>query len=128
MRFGPFGNTPHPLSERPRIHCRNDIVSNQGVRKHYSLLHNLSCRRYEAILCCETSPPLAATFGEAIRPSIPVLGIIVPEMGTVASAGTSVADALFTSTQQRVLGILFGHPERSFFANEIFAQAGTGRG
>ncbi|HEY2090953.1 MAG TPA: nucleotidyltransferase domain-containing protein [Thermoanaerobaculia bacterium] len=41
---------------------------------------------------------------------------------------TSIADALFSRTQQRVLGILFGQPERSFFANEIFQKAGTGRG
>ncbi len=41
---------------------------------------------------------------------------------------TSVADALFTLTQQRVLGLLFGQPERSFFAREIveLAESGTG--
>jgi len=60
--------------------------------------------------------------------NLPVTGMIVPEMGTNPSRSTSIEDALFTSTQQRVLGILFGHPERSFFASEIFAQAGTGRG
>lgn len=41
---------------------------------------------------------------------------------------TSVADALFSRTQQRVLGILYGNPERSFFATEIFERAGSGRG
>ncbi len=41
---------------------------------------------------------------------------------------TSIADALFSRTRQRVLGILFGQPERSFFATEIFRRAGTGRG
>ena len=40
----------------------------------------------------------------------------------------TIADALFSRTQQRVLGILFGEPDRSFFANEIFQRAGTGRG
>ena len=40
----------------------------------------------------------------------------------------SLADALFSSTQQRVLGILYGDPERSFFATEIFKRAGSGRG
>jgi predicted nucleotidyltransferase len=53
--------------------------------------------------------------------------MIVPGMGTPARR-TSIADALFSRTQQRVLGILFGQPERSFFANEIFQKAGTGRG
>lgn len=49
-------------------------------------------------------------------------------MGTTPEPSVSIGDALFTGTQQRVLGILFGHPERSFFASEIFAQAGSGRG
>ncbi|HYC93429.1 MAG TPA: nucleotidyltransferase domain-containing protein [Thermoanaerobaculia bacterium] len=40
----------------------------------------------------------------------------------------SLADALFSGTRQRVLGLLFGHPERSFFATEIFQRAGSGRG
>lgn len=39
-----------------------------------------------------------------------------------------LADALFTKGQQRVLGVLFGNPDRSFFATEIFSLAGTGRG
>jgi predicted nucleotidyltransferase len=39
-----------------------------------------------------------------------------------------VADALFSRTQQRVLGLLYGSPERSFFATEIFERAGAGRG
>jgi predicted nucleotidyltransferase len=41
---------------------------------------------------------------------------------------TSLADALFSRTQQRVLGILYGNPERSFFATEIFDRVGSGRG
>ena len=40
----------------------------------------------------------------------------------------SVADALFTSTQQRVLGLLFGQPNRSFFLTEIVQIANIGRG
>jgi predicted nucleotidyltransferase len=46
-------------------------------------------------------------------------------MGTI-SAGLS--DALFTKTQQRVLGLLFGNPDRSFYANEIVRLAGSGTG
>lgn len=38
------------------------------------------------------------------------------------------AEVLFTKTQQRVLGLLFGHPDRSFFANEIVRHAGVGIG
>lgn len=39
-----------------------------------------------------------------------------------------LADALFTSTQQRVLGYLFNQPERSFFASELIGLAGGGSG
>jgi predicted nucleotidyltransferase len=39
-----------------------------------------------------------------------------------------LADALFSSTQQRVLGLLFGQPNRSFYANEVIALAGSGSG
>jgi len=41
---------------------------------------------------------------------------------------TSVADALFSKGQQRVLAVLFGNPGRSFYANEIIALAGSGTG
>ena len=39
-----------------------------------------------------------------------------------------VADALFTMSRQRVLAILFGNPDRSFYANEIIRLAGAGTG
>jgi predicted nucleotidyltransferase len=44
------------------------------------------------------------------------------------SIAMSIADALFTTTQQRLLGLLYGHPEKSFYTNEIrrWAQVGTG--
>ncbi|MGL6040922.1 MAG: nucleotidyltransferase domain-containing protein, partial [Deefgea sp.] len=37
-------------------------------------------------------------------------------------------DALFTKSQQRVLAVLFGQPQRSFYANEIITLAGGGSG
>ena len=40
----------------------------------------------------------------------------------------SLAGTLFTRSQQRVLGILFGQPERSFHVNEIIELANIGRG
>lgn len=40
----------------------------------------------------------------------------------------ALANTLFTKGQQRVLRLLFGHPERSFFANEIIRQTGGGAG
>jgi len=39
-----------------------------------------------------------------------------------------LAGALFTGTQQRVLGLLFGQPDRSFYATEIIALADVGSG
>jgi predicted nucleotidyltransferase len=41
---------------------------------------------------------------------------------------SSLADALFSTTQQRVLGLLFGQPERSFYATELIGLAGAGSG
>lgn len=38
------------------------------------------------------------------------------------------ADALFTKTQQRVLAVLFGQTDRSFYANEIIGLAASGSG
>lgn len=43
-------------------------------------------------------------------------------------AATSLADALFTTTQQRVLALLFGQPARSFFASELIQLTGSGSG
>lgn len=45
-----------------------------------------------------------------------------------ATGHTTLADALFTSTQQKVLGLLFGQPERSFFVTQIMELARSGRG
>ncbi|MEE2732509.1 MAG: nucleotidyltransferase domain-containing protein [Pseudomonadota bacterium] len=39
-----------------------------------------------------------------------------------------LADALFTRTQQQVLGLLFTHPDQSFYLNEVVRHAGVGRG
>jgi predicted nucleotidyltransferase len=64
-------------------------------------------------------------------PTVPFLGIFMPKMGSVKKAhppATSLADALFTGTQQRVLALLFGQPARSFYANELIGLAGMGSG
>jgi len=44
------------------------------------------------------------------------------------AAGSGIADALFTKVQQRVLAVLFGNHERSFYGNELIALAGSGSG
>lgn len=66
---------------------------------------------------------------------IPELGIFLPNMGIkrrantkAAAPGGSMADVLFSGTQQRVLGLLFGQPTRSYYATELIALAGIGSG
>ncbi len=39
-----------------------------------------------------------------------------------------LSEALFSKTQRRVMGLLFGNPSRSYYANEIIRFAGTGVG
>lgn len=60
--------------------------------------------------------------------SRPVARIHGPAAHAAAPARTSVADALFTATQQRVLSLLFGQPERSFFTKELIELTGGGSG
>lgn len=43
-------------------------------------------------------------------------------------ASTSLADALFPKVRQRVLAVLFGTPDHSFYANEVIALAQSGSG
>ena len=57
----------------------------------------------------------------------------MPNMGMRAKTAspethTNLADALFSTTQQRVLAYLFGQPKRSFFATELIGLAGGGSG
>src|SRR5690348_5530000 len=82
---------------------------------------------------------------------MPKTGIIMPNMGstrkrlpaktqlgvreapasyTVRSdaVATGLANALFTTTQQRVLGALYGQPQRSFTVSELIASTGAGSG
>ncbi len=61
--------------------------------------------------------------------NVPESGMIIPEMGTISiPTRTGLADALFTPVQQRVLGLLFGQPERRFQSGELIrlAHGGTG--
>ncbi len=60
--------------------------------------------------------------------NIPNLGRNLPNMGIETTKQTSLADALLTRGQQRVLGILFAEPDRSFPATELIARAGVGTG
>jgi predicted nucleotidyltransferase len=54
----------------------------------------------------------------------------MPKMGRKAKVEvrSGLADALFSTTQQRVLGLLFGQPDRSFYATELIGLSGGGSG
>lgn len=61
------------------------------------------------------------------------MGSNIPRMGRKQNGpegrqAGSLADALFSKTQQRVLGLLFGQPERSFYATELIGLLGVGSG
>jgi predicted nucleotidyltransferase len=53
----------------------------------------------------------------------PIMGISIEPLKP-----SSLADVLFPKVRQRVLAVLFGMPDRSFYANEVIglAQSGTG--
>lgn len=67
---------------------------------------------------------------------IPKTGYIIPIMGIKSAApkpqsrtpSRGLGDALFAKVQQRVLGVLFGNPRRSFYANEVIGLARSGTG
>jgi predicted nucleotidyltransferase len=48
--------------------------------------------------------------------------------GRMGKARGGLADALFAKVRQRVLGVLFGNPRRSFYANEVIGLARSGTG
>ncbi|MEA2339907.1 MAG: hypothetical protein QOE82_3914 [Thermoanaerobaculia bacterium] len=56
--------------------------------------------------------------------------MLVPKMGTQSrkEPASAIASALFTPVQQRVLGMLFGQPERRFQSAELIRLAGSGTG
>jgi len=60
------------------------------------------------------------------------MGSNMPKMGMTKakriSGQPSLASALFSTTQQRVLGLLFGQPDRSFYATELIALTLGGSG
>lgn len=53
--------------------------------------------------------------------------MIIPDMGTIAKS-PSLADALFSPVQQRVLALFFSQPDRRFQTNEIIRLVDSGTG
>jgi predicted nucleotidyltransferase len=54
--------------------------------------------------------------------------VYFPQIGDEAMERVSIANALFSKVQQRVLALIFGHPERSFYTSEIVRSVHSGRG
>lgn len=64
---------------------------------------------------------------------MPISGTIMPDMGMYKNQSEpnpplTMADALYSRTQQSVLGLLFGQPDKSFYTNEIIKKSGGGSG
>jgi predicted nucleotidyltransferase len=62
---------------------------------------------------------------------MPNLGILIPIMGISSTSPpptTSLADALFSGTRQRLIGLLFGQAGRSFYATELIGLTKSGSG
>jgi predicted nucleotidyltransferase len=53
---------------------------------------------------------------------------MVPNMGRMQTNSPGLAGALFSSVQQRVLGLLLGQPDRDFSTSEVIRHAGAGTG
>lgn len=56
------------------------------------------------------------------------VGETLTQYAVSAAPRIGLADALFTTGQQRVLGLLFGQPQRSFTVSDIIAVTGAGSG
>jgi predicted nucleotidyltransferase len=62
---------------------------------------------------------------------MPILGIFMPNMGIQANQklpASGLADALFSGTRQRLIGLLFGQVGRSFYATELIGLTKSGSG
>jgi predicted nucleotidyltransferase len=103
---------------------RAATLADQELRAYRNVLKSPSSGRFWSSAACGTA-------GLAI---VPKSGTIIPEMGTHkpapdhATTTTGLAGALFTPVQQRVLGLLFGQPQRRFQSVELIRLAGSGTG
>ena len=59
---------------------------------------------------------------------LPKLGCIIPNLGMKTMDAISISNALFSKVQQRVLALIFGQPERSFYMSEIVRNVHSGTG
>ncbi len=103
----------------------------EGCRVPF-LLHG-ECHGVDAIQVCSEGLRISSTTVEAAEQSdlaiVPISGIIIPNMGMKARPTHSgLAEALFSPVQMKVLGLLFGQPERVFQSAELIRLADSGTG
>ena len=60
-------------------------------------------------------------------PQIPILGILIPNMGRTKTA-SAIGEALYGQTRQAVLRLFFGQPDRRFLQKEVIGRIGLGSG
>ncbi len=53
---------------------------------------------------------------------------MIPSMGLFDTSMASMADALFTQSQQKMLGLLFTQADRQFYVNEMLRLTGASKG
>ncbi len=118
---GATGLQPSVYHDRLTIPILGTIMPNMGIVKK-----PLPAKpRRNKVSATSKKAPVAREASAAYR-VLPVdAQIDSPNASFTASA---MADALFTTTQQRVLARLFGLPDRSFFANELIGLTGSGSG
>lgn len=56
------------------------------------------------------------------------MGMNGPKMGKTRVSGGGIAGALFSNVLQRLLALIFGHPETSFYLSEIVQTLRSGTG
>jgi predicted nucleotidyltransferase len=114
---------------------RRTVVRVRGRNQPYPVGGEGACGD-QVLVPLEPLAPNSCRMDRTHRPrdrcrAVPFSGTLVPIMGTrrdVTSHSQGLVDALFSSVQQRVLGLVFGQPDRSFYTKELIhlVRAGSG--
>lgn len=95
-------------------------MANAGI---YALHHARTPTKPPAVLATYSTYTTTHLIIPKKGPIVPFLGPIEPTMSAIP-----LSDALFSATQQKILSLLYGKPEQSFYTNEISRWAQVGKG